>query len=172
MKKKILTLAFLFTSAATADVIVPVNLVSEQGIDKSIGEITITETRYGLLFTPQLTDLLPGVHGFHIHENASCEPGLINDKKVAALSAGGHYDPDNTGKHLGPYDPDGHLGDLPALYVNTDGKAEYPVLSTRITKLSQIKERSIMIHTGGDNHSDFPTTLGGGGSRVACGIIN
>lgn len=172
MNKKFLTLVILFSSAAAANVTVPVNLVSEQGGGKRIGEITISETQYGLLFTPKLTDLPPGVHGFHIHENASCEPGLSNGKKVAAISAGGHYDPDKTGKHLGPYNPDGHIGDLPALYVNTDGKADYPVLSPRITKLSQIKERSIMIHAGGDNHSDSPATLGGGGSRVACGVIN
>ena len=171
MKKKFLTLAILFSSAAVANVTVPVNLVSEHGVDKQIGEITITETQYGLLFSPKLTELPPGIHGFHIHQNASCEPGMSNGKKVAAFSAGGHYDPDNTGKHMGPYNSDGHLGDLPALYVNTDGKADYPVLSPRITKLSQLKERSIMIHAGGDNHSDAPATLGGGGSRVACCII-
>ncbi|EEN9077036.1 superoxide dismutase family protein, partial [Salmonella enterica subsp. enterica] len=166
-----LTLAILFSSAAVASVTVPVNLVSENGVDKRIGEITITETQYGLQFSPKLTDLPPGVHGFHIHKNANCEPDMSNGKKVAAFSAGGHYDPDNTGKHLGPYNPDGHLGDLPALYVNTDGKADYPVLSPRITRLSQIKGRSIMIHAGGDNHSDAPATLGEGGSRVACGLI-
>jgi len=28
-----------------------------------------------------------------------------------------------------------------------------------------------MIHAGGDNHSDHPTALGGGGARMACGVI-
>lgn len=27
--------------------------------------------------------------------------------------AGGHLDPEKTGKHLGPYNDKGHLGDLP-----------------------------------------------------------
>ncbi len=28
-----------------------------------------------------------------------------------------------------------------------------------------------MIHAGGDNYSDTPEKLGGGGARVACGVI-
>jgi len=28
-----------------------------------------------------------------------------------------------------------------------------------------------MVHAGGDNHADAPAPLGGGGARVACGII-
>lgn len=28
-----------------------------------------------------------------------------------------------------------------------------------------------MIHAGGDNYSDKPEKLGGGGSRIACGVI-
>ncbi|SUT85383.1 superoxide dismutase [Actinobacillus ureae] len=27
-----------------------------------------------------------------------------------------------------------------------------------------------MIHAGGDNHSDHPAALGGGGPRMACGV--
>jgi superoxide dismutase, Cu-Zn family len=28
-----------------------------------------------------------------------------------------------------------------------------------------------MIHSGGDNYSDAPAPLGGGGARIACGVI-
>ncbi|WP_324128836.1 superoxide dismutase family protein, partial [Acinetobacter baumannii] len=28
-----------------------------------------------------------------------------------------------------------------------------------------------MIHAGGDNYSDSPQPLGGGGARIACGVI-
>jgi Cu-Zn family superoxide dismutase len=28
-----------------------------------------------------------------------------------------------------------------------------------------------MVHVGGDNHSDHPAALGGGGIRMVCGII-
>jgi Cu-Zn family superoxide dismutase len=28
-----------------------------------------------------------------------------------------------------------------------------------------------MIHAGGDNYSDEPEPLGGGGARIACGVV-
>jgi Cu-Zn family superoxide dismutase len=28
-----------------------------------------------------------------------------------------------------------------------------------------------MIHAGGDNYSDTPKPLGGGGERIACGVV-
>jgi Cu-Zn family superoxide dismutase len=105
-----------------------------------------------------------------VHQNGSCDPAEKDGKMSAAEAAGGHYDPEQTGKHLGPY-ADGHLGDLPALYVNADGSADYPVLAPRISKLADIQGRALMIHAGGDNHANHPEPLGGGGSRVACGVI-
>jgi Cu-Zn family superoxide dismutase len=88
---------------------------------------------------------------------------------VAALGAGGHLDPAGTGRHGEPWG-DGHLGDLPALVVAADGSADMPVLAPRL-KLADVRGRSLMVHAGGDNHSDHPQALGGGGARVACGII-
>ncbi|MHB1174575.1 MAG: superoxide dismutase family protein [Sulfuriferula sp.] len=38
-------------------------------------------------------------------------------------------------------------------------------------KMAGMKGRSVMAHTGGDNHADHPAPLGGGGARVACGIV-
>ena len=154
--------------AGTQDV--PMNLVSADGAPQAIGSITISETPYGLLFTPNLKSLPVGVHGFHVHENGSCEPGMKDGVKGAALAAGGHFDPQKTGKHLGPY-ADGHLGDLPAVYVTADGMATYPVLAPRLKNLSEIKGHALMIHAGGDNHSNMPKPLGGGGDRVACGVM-
>jgi len=29
-----------------------------------------------------------------------------------------------------------------------------------------------MIHAGGDNYSDEPAKLGGGGARMACGVVD
>ncbi len=64
---------------------------------------------------PDLADLPPGDHGFHVHVNPDCGPGAGPDGLPAAgLAAGGHYDPANSGKHLGPRG-EGHKGDLPAL---------------------------------------------------------
>ncbi|MFA5677123.1 MAG: superoxide dismutase [Cu-Zn] SodC [Pseudomonas sp.] len=149
---------------------VDIHLVDTDGQQQAIGTVEISETEHGLLFTPDLTSLPGGMHGFHVHENGSCDPAEKDGKQVAAQAAGGHYDPAGSGQHLGPYN-DGHLGDLPALYVNTDGAADYPVLSPRIKKLDEIKGKALMIHAGGDNHADSPEPLGGGGARVACGVI-
>jgi Cu-Zn family superoxide dismutase len=38
--------------------------------------------------------------------------------------------------------------------------------------VEQIRGRSIMIHAGGDDYSDAPAPLGGGGARIACGAIH
>jgi Cu-Zn family superoxide dismutase len=88
---------------------------------------------------------------------------------VPALAAGGHFDPAKSGKHEGPY-ADGHLGDIPALWVGADGKATTPLLVPRL-KVADLKGHSLMLHAGGDNYSDQPAPLGGGGARMACGVV-
>lgn len=171
MKKTILAAALLcagMAQAATQEV--TLNLATAQGAGVAVGTVTIDETPYGLLFTPHLNGLPVGIHGFHIHENPSCDAGTKDGQPVAALAAGGHFDPTKAGKHLGPY-ADGHLGDLPALYINEKGNADYPVLAPRIKSLKEIEGRALMVHVGGDNHADDPAPLGGGGARMACGVI-
>jgi Cu-Zn family superoxide dismutase len=148
---------------------IKVFLVTEQGVGKEIGTVTASDSKYGLILTPQLNDLAAGLHGFHVHAKPDCSHAMMEGKPVAGFAAGGHYDPTNTGKHEGPYG-NGHLGDLPALYITTDGKATLPVLAPRL-RVADIKGRSLMIHAGGDNYSDIPAMLGGGGARVACGVV-
>ena len=161
---------FLFAGFVFAeDVTIKVTLVNELGVGKEIGTVTASDSKFGLILTPQLSDLTPGLHGFHLHDKPDCSHAMKDGKAVPALAAGGHYDPANTGKHEGPYGS-GHLGDLPALYVAPDGKATMPLLAPRL-KLADIKGRSLMIHTGGDNYSDTPAPLGGGGARAACGVV-
>jgi Cu-Zn family superoxide dismutase len=159
----------LAASRAVAEVVVPMNLVDEKGTQLSVGKVTVTESKYGLVFSPELQGLPPGAHGFHLHQNASCEPKEKDGKMVAALAAGAHYDPAARNAHGTPWG-DGHLGDLPPLYVDASGAAKQAVLAPRL-KLSDLAGRALMIHAGGDNHSDHPAALGGGGARVACGTI-
>lgn len=138
--------------------------------NETLGTIKITESKYGTVFTPNLKGLTPGAHGFHVHEKGDIGSAIINGKEVLGGASGGHYDPDKTGKHGEPWTLDNHRGDLPALYVNLDGTSTNPVLAPRLT-IKEIKGRSLMIHFGGDNHSDHPKPLGGGGPRMAAGII-
>ena len=80
---------FAIGTAHAATEKVAINLVSADGAPQAIGSVTISETAYGLLFTPDLKSLPAGVHGFHVHENASCEAGMKDGVKGAALAAGG-----------------------------------------------------------------------------------
>lgn len=166
----VLSAGVLWSGAASADVTIDMNMVDASGTASPIGSVIATGTPYGVLFTPKLTGLPPGEHGFHMHENASCAPKEKDGKPVAALAAGGHFDPSRSGKHEGPYGK-GHLGDLPALVVASDGKAVSPVLAPRL-KMADLAGHAFMIHAGGDNHADHPAALGGGGARIACGLAS
>lgn len=149
---------------------VEMNLVTAQGVGQSVGSVKISETDKGLEFAPDLKALPPGEHGFHVHAKGSCQPAIKEGKASAAEAAGGHLDPQHTGKHEGP-EGAGHLGDLPVLVVNNDGKATDPVVAPRLKKLTDVKGKALMVHVGGDNMSDQPKPLGGGGARYACGVI-
>jgi Cu-Zn family superoxide dismutase len=149
--------------------IVEMHLIDSAGVGKTIGTITVSSSASGTILTPNLSGLTPGLHGFHVHQKPDCGPGEKGGAMVPGLAAGGHYDPTGSGRHEGPYG-NGHLGDLPALYVNEKGEATHPVLAPRI-KVSDFKGRSLMIHAGCDNYSDHPKKLGGGGPRMACGIV-
>lgn len=157
-------------SPALADTTIPMHHVSAEGVGDTAGSIIVSESPHGLVFTPQLEGLEPSIHGFHVHENPSCDPAEQDGKTVAAGAAGGHLDPEKTGKHGAPWG-EGHLGDLPAMFVDAEGKAQHPVLAPRLKALSDITGRSLMVHEGGDNHADHPAPLGGGGSRVVCGVV-
>lgn len=138
---------------------------------ENIGIVKIKETKYGVELIPYLKKLPPGLHGFHIHEIGSLEDTIDKAGKIVkGGGAGGHYDPENTKKHGLPWEDGNHKGDLPPLYVDKNGTATQPVLAPKLT-LEELKGRSLMIHMHGDNHSDSPKPLGGGGGRIAAGII-
>ncbi len=148
---------------------VTMNTVTADGVGASIGTITIKEAKDGVTLEPKLKGLPPGEHGFHIHQNPSCEPAEKDGKKVAALAAGGHLDPADTKAHKGP-GGGGHKGDLPKLVVSDKGEAKTKIEVKGLT-LADFQGHSLMLHEGGDNYSDSPKPLGGGGARMACGVV-
>jgi Cu-Zn family superoxide dismutase len=165
----VLSSTWAVASVHAADLRATMNTVSEAGVGKSGGTVTISENKFGVVFTPALTGLPPGVHGFHVHEKGSCDTNQKDGKPVPAGAAGGHLDTTGSKKHGLPWG-DGHIGDLPALYVESSGAATTPVLAPRL-KLADVKGKALMVHAGGDNHADHPAPLGGGGARIVCGII-
>ena len=163
-------LLVLSGAAAAAELTVEMQRAEAAGPGAGLGTVRIVESPHGLVFHPALKDLAGGLHGFHVHDKPSCAPAEQNGAVVPALGAGGHYDPAGSKKHGEPWG-DGDLGDLPPLYVAPDGTASQPVLAPRLKTLADVKNRALMIHVGGDNHADHPAPLGGGGARLACGII-
>jgi Cu-Zn family superoxide dismutase len=148
----------LSIDANAAEIKIPMTLVTG---GQSIGYVEAQDTPKGVLITPYLFDLPPGSHGMHVHQYPTCGRD--------ALDAGGHWDPNSTDSHKGPYKK-GHLGDLPVLKVNEQGKAVTPVLAPHLT-VKDLYGHSLMIHAGGDDYSDDPP-MGGGGDRIACGVIS
>ena len=142
--------------------------VSDGGVHESLGTIIAKPTAHGVALHPTLKGLTPGQHGFHVHTNPNCGAGEKDGKKIAALQAGGHYDPSGTmqGHHGKSHKP---AGDLPQIKVDLDGTATKPVI-VKTLMLAQLRGRALMIHKYPENPKD-PSLPVGGGPRFACGVI-
>lgn len=132
-----------------------------------LGKATFTQLPDGVLITLKASNLPPGVHGFHIHDQAACHGPDFT-------SAGGHFNPE--GKSHGFENPNGpHAGDLPNLSVGADGKVEVSTLARRVSlgdgpnSLLKSGGTSLMIHAGPDDYKSDPA--GNSGARIACGAI-
>ena len=152
--------------ASSLDVVL--RSIDADGIGKSIGTVSASDTDQGLVIRPNLKGLSSGEYGFHLHSNGSCEPGVNGDGvRVAGLNAGGHWDPDGTGTHEGPFGK-GHRGDLSRLVVSADGSTSTDVVAPRLV-VDDLRGKALILHAGGDTYTDTPP-LGGGGARAACGV--
>src|SRR3990167_4523698 len=149
---------FLFSRVLQAAVIV--DIYSTKSDHQKIGNIIFKDKKRGMMVFTNLAGLAPGEHGFHIHENASCDD--------VGMAAGGHYDPSKTKSHLGPYHH-GHQGDLPKLIVEKNSISHQALFAPHLSE-KDVYGHAVMIHAGGDNYADQPKPLGGGGDRIACGV--
>ena len=81
-------------AAYAASTTVTINAIDANGVGKKIGTIELSDTKEGLRIAPQLSELPPGDHGFHVHVNPDCGPANgPNGQPAAGLAAGSHYDP-------------------------------------------------------------------------------
>lgn len=156
---KTIFMSLLMISTAHASVEM-VELISTSPKGLSYGFIEFKDSPYGLIISPNLHGLPPGPHGFHIHQEPNCAK--------AGMAAGDHLDTGHHNTHLGPYKL-GHEGDLPLIVVDSKGEAKTPILAPKL-KVSAIKDHAVILHEGGDNYQNQPR-LGGGGKRIACGVI-
>jgi len=133
-------------------------------VERTQGNATVVE------ITVEASGLTPGLHGIHLHETGKCEPDFA--------AAGGHFDP---GPASNP-DPDAnhpyHMGDLPQLEVDEEGRGTLHAVTTRVTlspgplSLFDADGSAIILHAGPDPGRTGPPKSGvSGGARVACGVI-
>lgn len=134
-----------------------------------VGRAQLVETpNQGVLIRLEVEDLGPGIHGFHIHETGRCDGPDFG-------SAGGHFAP--RGHAHGILHENGsHAGDLLNLVVPESGRLEVERLATGVAlqpgaqaSLMDEDGSALVIHAGADDYASQPS--GGGGPRVACGVI-
>lgn len=129
-----------------------------------VGTVKLTEDPDGVKAKVKVEGLSPGFHGIHIHEFPDCSG-------VQFKNAGNHLNP--TGKEHGLMNSKGaHLGDLPNIKVDSDGKMKGEVTIADATLLdgkNTVRESSIVITEKADDGVTQPS--GESGKRIICGEI-
>ena len=129
------------------------------------GAAIFEDTDEGLRIEVDLYGASPGLHGFHIHENGSCQDN--------GQAAGGHFNPKNADHGLLLKDglERAHAGDLGNLKVNQNGEGNLYLVIPGLT-LGEgeygVGGRSIILH---EKEDDFGQPAGNAGGRIACGVI-
>lgn len=163
------TFLALSPMAQADQVVVKINAITAQGVGETLGSVTLSDGADGMKLAFGLHNMPPGDHGMHVHENASCMPADSNGQMMAGMAAGEHYDPDHAGHHMGP-NGQGHMGDLEVISVDDSG-VDTEITTAKRLHVSDVRGHSIVIHMGGDNYADEPAANGGGGERIACGVV-
>jgi Cu-Zn family superoxide dismutase len=145
------------------------------------GTAVFVQIGTGILPTVQVIVTVEGLapgsnHGFHVHENASCADSA-GPPVVPFGGAGGHFDPGPFGNSTPPdTNHPFHMGDLPNLKADSDGRATFITTTSRITlaagplSILDANGSAVIVHA----LEDLGTTgqpPGAGGARIACGIV-
>ncbi|WP_018921705.1 superoxide dismutase family protein [Salsuginibacillus kocurii] len=157
---------------------VEAELINEE--EDEIGNVSFFEAEEGTLVVADIDQIEEGPHGFHIHEEAACDP---EDEEGAFMSAGGHYNPDDE-EH--PH----HAGDMPPLFGMSDNSAYMEVKMDAFAP-EQLEEDdvAVIVHEDPDNFAHIPERYqseeseepgaddesldtGDAGDRYACGEVN
>lgn len=139
--------------------------VAMKGVDGADhGTVTLTQMEGVVLLHAALKDIPEGAHGFHIHENGTCEPDFA--------AAGDHYNP--AGKDHGFAGGGPHAGDMANIFATAEGDVMADVFNPRISLMKDHDHTlfddngsAIIIHEKPDSYG----TDAGAGGRIACGVI-
>ena len=140
-------------------------LKAADGTDR--GTVTLTQTNTGVLVRAELTGLPAGGHGFHFHENGTCEPDFE--------AAGGHYNP-TSASHGFLAEGGPHVGDMPNVHVPDSGDLTVEHLNAFVSlspesgnTLFDENGTAVIVHGGTDDYESQPS--GDAGERIACGVV-
>jgi len=127
------------------------------------GTAVFEKTADGVKVTAKVGGLMPGEHGFHIHQFGD----LGSD---GGTSAGGHFNPDGN-PHALPEIAKRHAGDLGNLVADSDGNATLVLIVKNINLdcgPHGILGRAVIVHAQKDDGGQ-PT--GNAGTRIGAGVI-
>ena len=148
----------------TKSVVAPI--INTEG--NEIGTVSFAESGDGVTISIQAEGLPPGVKGIHVHETGVCTPPDFT-------SAGSHFNP--THKEHGFDNPKGfHLGDLPNIEVDANGKVSAEVTTAEFTmkpgaanSILDNDGSALVIHEKADDYKTDPS--GNSGVRIACAAV-
>lgn len=130
------------------------------------GIVTFTELADGSVqIRADLTNVPPGLHGFHVHETGDCSA-------PDASSAGGHFNPGND-PHAGPDAARSHAGDLGNVQASSSGRASTEMVTSGLTVAPGARSvvgKAVVLHADADDLQSQPS--GDAGARIACGVVS
>ncbi len=129
------------------------------------GEVIIKHEEGGLSVVVNVSNVPPGKHGIHFHENGSCED--------MGKAAGGHFNPDKVMHGFLPKDglQHAHAGDMGNIDVNKDGIGSLKVILPGVNLEEgsyALNGKAIILH---EKEDDMGQPTGNAGGRIGCGII-
>lgn len=145
---------------------------------RAVGQVSFEDLGGTVYVRVVLERMTPGWHAVHIHSVGHCAPPTF-------ASAGDHFNP---GRQWHP----GHAGDLPVVYVISDGTADMLLKTDRfaLADLFDADGSAVIVYSSPDNFSNIPsryrssdtgsssggpdlTTLrsGDAGTPIACGVV-
>ena len=159
-----LLLGLVAQAADSANIKQAIAVLHPTSGQKCHGTVRFTQDGKSVKVVAHVEGLNPGQkHAIHIHQFGDCSA-------PDAMSAGGHYNPEDHPHGL-PETDKRHAGDLGSLQADSEGKAHLEITVDNITiqgHENPILGRGVIVHAKPD---DGGQPVGNAGGRIACGVI-